>query len=390
VLSLGWVGTNFIVNTETLSDLIVKALALQAVLNVDALLFKAMVPSDASRLLKNLEPLQLPKRHRFFGVDMRFISVVVIVASTLVAVYISLVLPRTENMDLARQHLCGGKKDFVVAYDLLGIPHALDLELPPPSSPPAELSAFFEKRNQFQTRAVRQAIYEGRRAKNDTLVVWQVALSAVEDASRQSIEAAVEYHQSHMCRDLLDDGPYSNLYRQFLSELLSGIDRPLTECKQVAHLCWSNVPVAKYVRFSCPVTCGCKSPRAPLLDNIEGQFCAPSCRRNSAFLQELGGLSCDYMSPDKLRNQSWWNLTAHRWNLIFKKSMPPSNYSIPDLMLREGCDVIQKMNTSSSIDLCNTPYTKYSDEFWKAACPTACNCTGNERGCPTCGNKGKR
>jgi len=36
MLCLGWVGTVYIVHTETLSGLIIKALAMQAVLNVTA------------------------------------------------------------------------------------------------------------------------------------------------------------------------------------------------------------------------------------------------------------------------------------------------------------------------------------------------------------------
>lgn len=60
VLTLGWIGTFYIVYTEQLTDLIIKSLALQAVLRVDSLLFVALVPSDASALIKQLAPLPLP------------------------------------------------------------------------------------------------------------------------------------------------------------------------------------------------------------------------------------------------------------------------------------------------------------------------------------------
>jgi len=124
VLSLGWMGTNFIVHTDSLSDLIIKSLALQGVLNADSLMFKAIVPLDASALIKKLEPIPLRRPHRIGGIDFKAIALLIATPIALAIVYTVMVQPRVEQLQQTRNVLCKGRTDFLVSIDALGIPHA--------------------------------------------------------------------------------------------------------------------------------------------------------------------------------------------------------------------------------------------------------------------------
>jgi len=98
--------------------------------------------------------------------------VVIIVSCALVMVYISKISPRTQNMDMARQHLCSGNTDFVVAYDTVGIPYAVDLKVSAPNDLRAEKLAVSETIKNFQKSAVQQVIGGVGQESNASLMIW--------------------------------------------------------------------------------------------------------------------------------------------------------------------------------------------------------------------------
>jgi len=382
LLSLTWMGTVFIVFTETLVDLIIKALALQAVLNVDSLMFKAVVPLDAATLAKRLQPLPLRSRHRACGLDVRSFLVLFAMPSALAAVYMSLIGPRTQRMQQVRDVLCGGNRSFLVSMDGLGIPHAV-----------IQNSSRGIVRAQYQRDAVQQAI-DGEKA-GAAMLVWVGSQINLQDVARTTLPEAVLMAQKDFCTDMLAPSillPKFKNYRALLNaHLPKNQYPPITNCSQVAHLCWnlSTIDLSNLVRLICPSTCGCTDPRSGTLFQRDSPYCAPTCMKTAEFLRRHGQLQCKDMPPAKLREQVWWRRNAERLQWMQAQSASAALPPISSYLLSFGCTFLKLAQTPAIIAIAGMTYNfcdEYSPQartFWRSACPEACNCTLNFReGCP--------
>jgi len=382
LVCLAWVGTYFIVNTETIVDLIINALALQAVLSVDSLMFKAIVPLDAAKVAEKLEfPL---KRKHFLGLDVRSFLVLLAVPSALTIAYLVLISPRLERMEQARDVLCRGQTNFLIAMDGLGIPHAS-----------MQNSSEDLVTSEYQMRAVQKAIDGAKERDPNSMLIWVPSKAELENLYRSSIVEAVAMHQSDLCMDMLDRNTlvpkYVN-FRVLLSGLLPKNDvHPLTSCRQVAHLCWnlSAGNLSQLARLACPSTCGCTDPRGGVLYNVEASYCAPSCRATGEFSRKHAQVECMDMPPAQLRQEVWWTRNAQRMQWMQTQTQNASPIAIQQVLLDFGCVTVQLAKdplvasvVGTGFDLCDD-FSLQARTFWRSACPEACNCTRSFReGCP--------
>jgi len=175
MLFLGWVGIIYIIHTQTLSDLIIKALALQAVLNVDSLIYRALVPFDASALTKKLQPLRLRDPHRVFGVDFRALFGLLIIPSVLAGVYMAMILPRVDILQEARDRLCKGNTNVLVAIDAAGMVFAAE------SRPKDHLTTMFHR------DAVKDVINGITSGNVSSKLLWTASVSELESSYRASL-----------------------------------------------------------------------------------------------------------------------------------------------------------------------------------------------------------
>ena len=64
-------GTQFLVYTTEISDLLLNAVALEFVINTDELVYEALAPSRAKRILANTTGFKMKPQSTFRGVDFR-------------------------------------------------------------------------------------------------------------------------------------------------------------------------------------------------------------------------------------------------------------------------------------------------------------------------------
>ena len=117
-------GSWFLVHTISISDLLLNAVALEFVLNLDELIFEALAPSRVLRLVDGAKPLRVPRaceRH-WRGFDLRAALTLVAVGGVLCIFILGGLLPNVDTLIAASDALCGGDTEFVTTVDGAGVP----------------------------------------------------------------------------------------------------------------------------------------------------------------------------------------------------------------------------------------------------------------------------
>ena len=121
---LAMYGCEFLVHTISIGDLLLNAVALEFVLNMDELIFEALAPSRVLRLVDTTKPLAVPKameRH-WRGFDLRAATTLLAVGGTVAAFVFVMLIPNVTTLTLASDALCGGDIEFVTTVDGAGVP----------------------------------------------------------------------------------------------------------------------------------------------------------------------------------------------------------------------------------------------------------------------------
>ena len=107
-------GILWLAPTTSIQELMLNAVALNAVLDVDEFLFAGMTPIKIQHAIQELEPINVSYSHRRSQTEslVHFFAVV----ATVLTSYLFLLVPLNETMITIKQELCDGVKNFVVAY----------------------------------------------------------------------------------------------------------------------------------------------------------------------------------------------------------------------------------------------------------------------------------
>ena len=117
-------GCEFLVHTVSIADLLLNAVALEFVLNLDELIFEALAPSCVLRVVEDAEPLQVPRalRRNWRGLDLRASLTLLTVCGSLFGIVVGTLIPNVATLTRASDALCGGDIEFVTTVDGAGVP----------------------------------------------------------------------------------------------------------------------------------------------------------------------------------------------------------------------------------------------------------------------------
>ena len=108
-------GILWLARTTSIEELMLNAVALNAILDVDEFLFEGMTPIKLQHAIRSLEPISVSYTHRRSQTEsmVHFLAVLV----TVLASYLLLLAPLSETMMTVKRELCDGQRDFVVSYN---------------------------------------------------------------------------------------------------------------------------------------------------------------------------------------------------------------------------------------------------------------------------------
>ena len=113
-------GTQFLVYTTDIGDLLLNAVALEFVINTDELLYEALAPSRAKCLLQNTTGFKLKPQPTVRGVDFRGVLTICFVISAMTWAVTAFMRDQLKVLWAVSDAICGGDTEFIFALDGIG------------------------------------------------------------------------------------------------------------------------------------------------------------------------------------------------------------------------------------------------------------------------------
>lgn len=114
-ISLMYAGTQWLARTTNITDLILNAVALEAILQIDEMIFTMLFPKRVQAAIYELEPVKVRFTRRWGQLESCLVGCLFVVV--VLAPFISWVLPLADSMLAVKSEYCDGNRDFVVSLN---------------------------------------------------------------------------------------------------------------------------------------------------------------------------------------------------------------------------------------------------------------------------------
>eukprot|EP00927_Polykrikos_kofoidii_P056409 TRINITY_DN5052_c0_g1_i3.p1 TRINITY_DN5052_c0_g1~~TRINITY_DN5052_c0_g1_i3.p1 ORF type:complete len:731 (+),score=69.93 TRINITY_DN5052_c0_g1_i3:256-2193(+) len=307
-----YAGSAWLLSTSAIAELILNAAALSFVMEVDELVFKAVVSDTVKKAVDKTAPLSF----RQPLCDVEALLPLVSICAVIIWFWFVPLDANIQSMLNVKNEICGGFQEFVVSGSPLGIIHA-------------RRTHRFERgvnMNELQVRAVREltnALDLANDSNGGVLSSWWHN-TRIEEFEKQREESMTQATADAHCIDH-DAVPWTLEFRKewpFYFSTVNWIVDPkgamglpnIFYCKDYARFCDDRKnPLLRYV---CPRTCGCHSLTSGLLyagsDRSDG--CPLTCLDNAwADITSIPcvDLSVTSKSPESIAVSTAWK---RHWN----------------------------------------------------------------------------
>ena len=401
-LTLFYTGALFLVHTAVLSDLILNAMALGFVLDLDNMLFTFLTPKVRSAV-SNMDPLELKSllgKINIAFVRPSFLLVTAVGMMVCQQLLLSNVLTR---MTSAQDVLCGGNLQFVYVLDAFtGVSHHGETS----ESPVLDLSLY-----KFSAM-LEQSELDGDVMSDLGNIIslgdWEFEGS---NLSVDSGAATVRVMNGYSAEDALDAITCADTFGEFAyvarAREITG-SATLTSCAELVDECDDSE-----VRSLCMATCGCASMYAGSYDR---SGCSSTCdtiitEQVETVKDALYGVGEDSAKCD-VQGDGWMETFVdelqatfvsdgtlevvngeYKWTSTFSQSFLSSTYNeyglldvdvdLPswlDVSKGQGlCDAISFFDNLFLTDLCSTSASLLNDKgTLEGLCPGSCGLCGTE------------
>ncbi|CAE6955641.1 unnamed protein product [Symbiodinium sp. CCMP2456] len=367
-------GILWLARTTSISELMLNAVALNAILDVDEFLFVGMTPIKIQHAIQNLEPMQVKYSRRRSECEsmVHFMGLVILVSST----YFFQLAPLTEAMLDLKNELCGGNQSFVVGFNpetqlthALITPAALEIGR---NLTLSELGVQAHKATSPETTPGQIATY----------LIFSTDKSSFSNDNSRSIE--LESGMIPFCTEtsiLNPDGPYYSDFalRQFTMVLIRNAAASVglhhaRSCEEMRGMC--NGVENRLLRMVCGEACGCTDPKSSAWYKVAAQGCQPPCLQLAQ--ASLSGGSCEDADNDE-DWQAFWRIypeaVSHYYSADVTQTAlwPLANQTI-NAMLQDGCAALTQFpnDVMTTAEWCSGMPQLFRP--LSAVCPRSCGC----------------
>lgn len=372
-------GTQWLGRTTSIVDLILNAVALNGILDIDEFLFEAMVPTKIQLAIQKLQPIQLKYTKGKSQAESAFNFTMLLIM--LLVPYLVLIVPLTQRMLEVKREMCFGIQNFVVAYNSdVGMAYGLmtnekrfvnaltlaeeavneyKFKLDGPWTPVSD--ELPPAPNFMQLGLYPQQFEFGRiRKMAEEAAYWPVCWERDVDpyGPAENASALVSIAHSRMRAAAFNLGLGTNV---------------TPTCAELRHTCY--YPEARMVRLMCGQTCGCTDPLATPWYKQKAEGCAEMCllQRES----RMRALPCQDF-PQAGAQESWnqfWDDYAQTVSAYYGQDrLEVGDMSAVSIMKAGGCPMLQAV-----------PKDPITGEIWclggadifgplSYLCPEACGC----------------
>lgn len=378
------VGTYFLVYTVSVTELILNAVALGIILDIDDLLFDALATTPGRHLVHQLDPLPMPSLPRIRGADAKSVFMSLAIPGLTLFVYFTMLGPMVQTLEEVKSAMCGGNVDFVWTLDKNRITRLS----------PTVGGGWDEEEDSIKTRAIEEAerIGYGSSINQTRFGLWESEVSVLSDIAAMSHPELVQA-SNPSCGDLANQEPLLNYLRYFLQ------NDSIQSCADALPYCNSVTKMPEYggdegrgwaTRYLCAESCGCRNPGG---EGISLQGCpADDCRATPDFTSFRESSVCIEKNASRLRRFApWvaWVETIRAYGLSpAQLDRQADALLIANAMWENGCGFMQNLTDQNiSWGSCFAWSSTFNWEFKtvEAFCPITCGCSETHRaytGCP--------
>eukprot|EP00439_Symbiodinium_sp_Y106_P069649 s538_g12.t1 len=294
-------GIRWLARTTSITDLMLNAVALNAILDVDEWLFAGFSPISIELSVKQLNPITVSYSQRRSQAEA--VGLLALLLTTLLIPYVVLLQPLGQTMSDVKWEMCAGNQNFVVVQNAeTQVITGMDTK----NYSAADISVI--------ERAVQRQIHSAREEVS-YYISFQPGQQQFELQKNHDMHSDQEQWTACVETDYLQPGGY--LYgdplmgtlvppRLHTALAMLGDFREVGNCTEVQHLC--DLPQARLLRMVCGATCGCTDPLSQPFHKVIRGGCTESCLKLNEPL--LGQVACKDQVPGEGESSDGWQA---RW-----------------------------------------------------------------------------
>ncbi|CAJ1440318.1 unnamed protein product [Effrenium voratum] len=367
-------GILWLSRTTSIQELMLNAVALNAILDVDEFLFVGMTPAKINEAVRKLKPRRVNYSHQRSQTEsaVHFASLLVVVVLS----YVLLLEPLKRAMLDVKTEMCYGNQTFVVSYNaetqrtigLVTVPSrdigndsiseiAVDAHkaISPESTPKDGFATYI-------TFAPNIDLFQERRSR-----------SMKEEAT--AFPFCVEARLLNASGDLYGDPSMQPLATQLVKTAAATVGRQdATSCQELQDMC--HRLDARLLRLVCGQTCECTDPFSSPWYKTEAQGCSSTCLRLAR--RNKPNNHCEDVSASHAGWRNFWarypDVAAAYFEGAQSSQHGPIVNQTMSRMLSGGCEALRRFPTDALMD---TEWCEGMPDLFRPLahlCPQSCGC----------------
>lgn len=283
-------GLQWLANTVVVEDLILNAIALAFILELDEIIFVTVVPRIVQVMVENLEPLPRGAHRNFGGLCSRSVFAVAAISTAVFTVFAKYTNTMESHMRSLHFEMCAGNRDFVVDFNaelnMVVVANTTAGKAPFIDLKPEEGCSEAQSIKQVPLHNIDMAVVDQFQSldfssmQHQELKGWfmrdRAAFLEASARSRSDMEET-------FCSDFIDSNRFPRgailwpLVHTYKSRLPA--NKTPTACQAFAGFCEEKN--ATSLRFACSLTCGCSDLTSNLTFRTGCQNSCTAVRSNS-------------------------------------------------------------------------------------------------------------
>mmetsp|Transcript_38039 Transcript_38039/g.81816 ORF Transcript_38039/g.81816 Transcript_38039/m.81816 type:complete len:687 (+) Transcript_38039:35-2095(+) len=368
-------GIRWLAGTTSITDLMLNAVALNAILDVDEFLFAGFTPISIQLAVQNLEPVKM--KYSRLRSQLESFGLLILLIGTLLGPYLLLLQPLAASMIAVKKELCGGNQTFVVGRNSDTQLNAGLVTKSSLDTSELTVSELAVERHKFS--AGYEAPYLINFAPNPVIFDQFLSRDMATEVSNWGLCIETEIFQP--------TGPYYGdplimpmveLMLRNAAYSLGHADSDAVGCAGLKHLC--SLPDARLLRMVCGNTCGCSDPYASVWHKVPTQGCLPACLQQGT--DALAASACE----DKVVTEEWdllWDIYPTSLGAFYGSDMTASSIypvmlNLVNFMKSAGCSGLTNQNMQRELGT-RTLWCEGYPSLWRplaGLCPVSCGCLG--------------
>jgi len=364
VAGIRWLG-----RTTSITELMLNAVALNGIMDVDELLFAGCTPLSVQQAIKKLEPIKM--KYSRVRSQTESLALFFLLAATMLVPYLVFLEPLGAGMVEIKKEMCAGNQTFVVA-DNPEVQEIIGYRTQAFNGQELKLIEIAVEHHRFQEDGPPQYIFFAASRKLFDRYRTDGMSEATERSpfclETDSLRPGSRFHNDPVITPILQG--------RLRSAMISLGQPASTTCDEGSHLC--NRPDARALRLMCGDTCGCTDPYSSPWYKVKAQGCADSCTARIEIA--LAEQPCEDQPIGEVWNEFWDGyataLSAFYGQNASQVAIWPLADSVSGNLRSAGCNGLLVPELQMEV-VTQAPFCQGQDSLFRPLawiCPRSCGC----------------